>query len=157
MKNLVSLFLLGFIGLSIFSCNEKEVDIEQEKKNLMQASREWAASAKSKNLEKTLDYWADDAVIISAGEPELRGKEAIRGMVQGSFQDPSFEINWEPERAEISKSGDMGYLLENSTVSFKDSTGKVMSQQLRSVTIWKKQDDGTWKNVVDIMSPKAPK
>jgi len=73
-------------------------------------------------------------------------------MVEGSFKTPGFQISWEPERAEISESGDMAFLIEKSQISFNDSTGKSITIKNNGVTIWKKQSDGSWKNVVDISS-----
>lgn len=101
-----------------------------------------------------MEFWDDNAVVISAGEPELKGKQAIRGMVEGSINDPNFSISWEPNHVEISEKGDMGYLLENAKITIKDSTGNSKVQNFKSVTIWKKQADSSWKNVVDVMSPK---
>lgn len=74
-------------------------------------------------------------------------------MVEGGYKNPSFKISWEPKTAEISKSGDLGYLIEDSQITVNDSTGKPVTQNFKSVTVWKKQADGTWKNVVDVMSP----
>ncbi|MBC8769337.1 nuclear transport factor 2 family protein [Arenibacter sp. BSSL-BM3] len=153
----IEIFKIGII-LSLFltnsSCEEKKLDLEVEEKNLMQASREWSRAASERDVEKVLDYWNEDAIVISAGQPDLKGKEAIRGMVEGSMNDPNFSIGWEPISAEIAESGDMGYLLENAKITMTDSTGTKQIQNLKSVTIWKKQDDGSWKNVVDVMIPK---
>jgi uncharacterized protein (TIGR02246 family) len=146
--------ILAFLLVSLASCG-REKDIKGEGEKLMQISREWSKSASLRDIEKTIGYWADDAVVISAGEKELKGKDAIRGMVEGGFKNPSFEISWEPQSVEISESGDMGYLLEEAKITTKDSSGNAMTQHFRSVTIWKKQMDGSWKNVVDVMSPKA--
>lgn len=141
--------------MTIISCNQKEVDVSNEGEKLMQLSREWSRSASSRDVEKTLSYWTDDAVVISAGQPILKGKDAIRQMVEGGYKNPSFKISWEPKSAEISKSGDLGYLIEDSQITINDSTGKPVTQHFKSVTIWKKQTDGTWKNVVDVMSPEV--
>lgn len=132
---------------------EPKVDQKAEGELLMEVSREWSRAAENRDIEKILEYWDDHALIITAGEPEIRGKKGIREMVEGSFQDSTFFISWVPESVEISESGDMGYLLEKSTMSILDSLGNTHTQQFRSVTIWKKQPDGSWKNVVDIMSP----
>ena len=51
----------------------------------MQISREWSKSAASDSIEKTLSYWADDAVVMSPGQPSMKGKNAIREMVEGAF------------------------------------------------------------------------
>lgn len=138
---------------TIVGCQEKKIDAKAEGEKLMQVSREWSKAAEARDIEKTLTYWADDAVVISAGEPDLKGKQAIRGMVEGGMKDPNFSVSWEPVSAEISESGDMGYLLENSKITMKDSSGNTKVQNFRTITIWKKQNDGTWKNVVDVMSP----
>lgn len=116
----------------------------------MQLSREWSESASSKNLEKTVSYWADDAVVMPPGQPLLKGKKAIRQMVEDSYKIPGFGIRWQPISVEVSKSGDLAYMIEKSQITVIDSLGKELTERLRGVTVWKKQADGSWKNVVDI-------
>lgn len=154
--NTSSIFKLILIPTACFcalSCQHKKFDTKAEGEKLMQASRDWSKAAEARDVEKTMTYWSDDATVISVGEPELKGKQAIRGMVEGSIKNPDFNISWEPISAEISENGDMGYLLENSKITLKDSTGNTKVQNFKTVTIWKKQEDGSWKNVVDVMSP----
>lgn len=74
-------------------------------------------------------------------------------MVEGSSKIPGFKINWEPHSVVVSKNGDLAYMIEKSQVSFLDSTGKIVSQDNNVVSIWSKQNDGSWKNVVDISTP----
>ncbi len=150
-----SLFILTL--LLTFSCQQEKVDTKEEGKKLMQASRDWAKAANSRDIEKIMSYWTEDAIMYSAGEPELKGQKAIREMVEASMKDPNFSISWEPVSAEISESGDMGYLLENSKITMKDSAGAEKIMTFKGVTIWKKQKDGSWKNVVEIMSPDSLK
>jgi uncharacterized protein (TIGR02246 family) len=152
-NNFLKSGLAVLIVIIIISCQPEKIDTKAEGEKLMQVSREWSKAAEARDIEKTLNYWADEAVVISAGEPELRGKKAIREMVEGSINDPNFAISWEPISAEVSEQGDMGYLLENAKISIKDSTGNILVQNFRTVTVWKKQNDGTWKNMVDVMSP----
>lgn len=130
----------------------KKVDTKQEAENLMQTSKDWSAAAEARDVEKTLAYWADDAIVYSCGDETLKGKESIRQMVEGSLNDPNFSISWEPISAEVSESGDMGYLLENSKITMTDSLGTLNTMKFNTVTIWKKQADGSWKNVVDVMN-----
>ncbi len=151
-----SLFILTLLLLT-FSCEQKKADTKEESEKLMQASRDWAVAANSRDIEKIMSYWTDDAIMYSAGEPELKGKKAIREMVEASMKDTNFSITWEPVSAQVSESGDMGYLLENSKITLKDSTGKAKIMTFKGVTIWKKQKDGSWKNVVEVMSPDSLK
>ncbi|HHE64963.1 MAG TPA: DUF4440 domain-containing protein, partial [Bacteroidetes bacterium] len=97
-------------------------------------------------------YWADDAVFISSGQPTMRGKDEILKMLEGSVNIPGFKVDWEPLEAVVSKSGDLGYIIENLSVSVNDSLGNSITTYSKAVTIWKKQADGNWLNVVDINS-----
>lgn len=117
---------------------------------LMQASRDWAKAATSRDVERIVSYWADDAIVLEPDRPALVGKAAIRGMVEGGMKDPKFSITWEPERAVISQAGDIGYLIEHNRVTFADSTGRTRTMLGKGVTVWKKDANGDWKCVVDI-------
>ena len=150
------LIINALIIVTIISCNQKEVDTKSEGEKLMQTSREWSQVAASRNADSILSYWTDDAIVISAGEADLKGKKGIRQMVEGSFKNPGFKISWEPKSAEISKSGDLGYLLETTKMTMTDSLGKASVQNFNAVTIWKKQADGSWKCAVDVLSPLTP-
>jgi uncharacterized protein (TIGR02246 family) len=141
--------------VTVTSCNPRKVDTKAEGKKVMQLSKEWSQAASRGDVEKIIGYWADDAVVMSAGEPVLNGKQAIRKMVEESYKMPGFRINWEPQSVVVSESGDMAYLLENSQISFTDSTGKPFTINNNAVSIWRKQKDGTWKNAVDISTPDA--
>ena len=141
------------LTLIILSCNEQKIDKTAEGEKVMQLSREWSQMAATGDVEKTVSYWADDAFLMSAGQPPLKGKQAIRQMVEESYKMPGFRISWQPQSVEVSESGDMAYVIENSQVSFTDSTGKAITQHNKAVSIWRKQGDGSWKNVVDISTP----
>jgi uncharacterized protein (TIGR02246 family) len=145
----------AFLGLLLFTlagCKQK-TDSKAEGEKLMQVSREWSKTAASRDIEKTMNYWADDAILISAGESLRTGKKAIRQMVEQSLANPGFQISWEPQKAEVSENGDMGYLTEITTITVNDSVGKPLAMKYNSLSIWKKQADGSWKNVVDVLSP----
>ena len=138
----------------VASCTQK-ANTKTEAEKLMQTSREWSNAAATRDVEKVLSYWDDSATVISAGQPVLQGKQAIRGMVESSFNTPGFKISWAPETAEISQSGDLGYMIEHDDMIMNDSTGKPITKRYKSVTIWKKIADGSWKNVVDVMTPES--
>jgi len=144
--------ILILMLFAVVACKQK-IDTKSEGEKLMQVSREWSKIAASRDVEKTMSYWTDDAVVISAGEKLRSGKAAIRQMVEQSLKNPDFQISWEPQKAEVSESGDMGYLIELTTIGVKDSVGTPLTMKYNGLTIWKKQSDGTWKNVVDVLSP----
>jgi uncharacterized protein (TIGR02246 family) len=136
--------------LSACASPANRVDVNSEAAELMRISREWSNVAASGNLEATLAYWADDAVMMAPGQPPLRGKPAIRKFVEASTAIPGFGIKWEPLEAHVSGSGDMAYLIERNMFSYRDSTGAQVTEPNKVVTVWQKQRDGSWKNVIDM-------
>jgi len=149
MKRITAILLV----LITVSCSQPKVDQKAEGDRVMQLSREWSQVTSTGDVEKTVNYWADNAIVMSAGQPSYKGKQAIRQMVEESYKIPGFRISWQPQSVEVSESGDMAYLIENAQVSFTDSTGKAITQHNKGVSIWRKQGDGSWKNVVDISTP----
>ena len=73
MKNLLPVFILLLLG-----CSNQTVDQQSEAQKIMNLSREWAKSAGTGNLERTLSYWADNAVCLFPDLPPIKGKEEIR-------------------------------------------------------------------------------
>lgn len=141
---LVSLLLL------VFGCTEVKTDIAAEGEKLMQISREWSNVASTGDIDSLLSYWADDAVMMPPGQPPLKGKEAIRSFVEESGQIPGFEVSWEPVSAHVSKDGSMAYLIENNRIAYNDSLGNQVVEYNKVVTVWRKNEDGSWKNVIDM-------
>jgi ketosteroid isomerase-like protein len=107
----MKLIMVSLICTGLISCAEHKVDTKTEGERLMQISREWSKSAATDSVEKILSYWAGDAVVMSPGQPPLKGKNAIREMINGTSKIPGFKISWEPISVVVSKSGDMAYLI----------------------------------------------
>ena len=138
------------IVLATAGCNQTKVNKKTEGDKVMQLSKEWSQAIATKDVDKIVSYWADDAFLMQEGRAPLKGKQAIRQMVEESFKIPGFSISWQPQSVEVSDNGDMAYLIENAQVSFTDSMGKAITIYNKAVTIWRKQADGSWKNAVDI-------
>lgn len=146
----MKLIIAALIFTVLTSCGDHKVDTKIAGERLMQISREWSKSAATDSVEKTLSYWADDAVIMSPGQPTLKGKNAIREMIKGTSKIPGFKISWEPLSVTVSKSGDMAYMIEQNQITVNDSLGRPITEYNKGVTIWRKEADGSWKNIVDM-------
>jgi uncharacterized protein (TIGR02246 family) len=154
MRRLKSICFLSIGAVLLVGCAQSRIDTQAEAEKLGRLSREWSQAASSRDVEKILSYWSDDAVVVSSGEAMRKGKKSIRQMVEGSMKNPGFHISWEPIHVEVSAAGDMGYALEETKISTTDLTGKSVEMMFNGVTIWKRQADGNWRNVVDVLSPK---
>lgn len=142
----------GLVGLLLLftGCTEVNIDKDEEEQKLMQLSREWSEVASTGNIDSLMTYWSDDAVMMPPNRPPLRGKEAIRSFVETSDQVPGFEISWEPLSAHIANDGSMAYLIERNQIAFNDSLGNRVVENNKVVTVWRKNEDGSWKNVIDM-------
>jgi uncharacterized protein (TIGR02246 family) len=148
MKSFLVTLVVG--ALAACAAEPASIDAESEEAEIMRLSREWSEVAGSGDLDATLAYWADDAVMMPPGMPPLKGKQAIREFIEASGSIPGSAIRWEPLEAHVSPAGDFAYLLERNEISFRDSTGVQVTEWNKVVTVWRKQADGSWKNVIDI-------
>ena len=123
------------------------------REELLKVDREWAQVAATRDLERIVSYWTDDAVIYTPGEAPVAGKEAIRKYVGASLALPGFAITWTPARAEVSKSGDLGYTIGSNAITLPVAQGGSATVEGRYVTVWRKEQDGRWRCVIDTWNP----
>jgi ketosteroid isomerase-like protein len=143
---------IGFVGLLLLctGCKEANVDRDVEAQKLMNLSREWSTVASTGNIDSLMTYWTDEAVMMAPGQPPLRGKDAIRSFVEASGEIPGFEVSWEPISAHISEDGSMAYLIERNQMTYNDSLGNRVVEHNKVVTVWRKNENGSWENVIDM-------
>lgn len=144
-----TLFLILFLPYWILSssCTSK-IDLEKEKENLLKTDIEFSKTSVEKGAAEAFYlYLADDAVQLPAGLPPIVGREKIRESMSGSSK---AVLKWEPVKAEVAKSGDLGYTWGNYEISWQGEDGRTEKLYGKYLNIWKKQPDGTWKVVVDI-------
>ena len=129
------------------------VNLSDEEAAIRRTYAYWLAAAASHDLNRVLPFWADDATILAPGARPIVGKEAIRKYVTESFATPGFSITWKTEKVEVSQSGDLAYSTGTNRISVNGPDGKPLTEEGRGVTIWKKQTDGSWRCVLEVMSP----
>jgi len=119
---------------------------------LMDADRAFAAAVAEGGTEAWVSWFATDGAQIVPNAGEIRGSEAIRELMT-SLDDPANELTWEPLRADIAASGDLGWTTGSyvSTTTLPDGTKS--EREGRYVTIWRRQVDGSWKVVMDLGNP----
>lgn len=142
----VTLFLVG----SCLSCTQKDTkEIEAWKKEIIETERAFAEMAKSEGIPKAfLTFAADDAVVLR-GKDLIKGKNALRASYENRTSSGEVTLVWSPDFVDVSSSGDLGYTYGKYTYTLIDSLGNVQSNQGIFHTVWKRQEDGTWKFVWD--------
>ncbi len=117
----------------------------------------WNQSFASKDLDKMVSFFSGDASILYSHLPVITGVSAIKDAYKPYFADKNFSLSWVPDKAEVAKSGDLGYTQGAYTMTVTDpKTKKVLTAKGKYVTIYRKQADGSWKVAADISNENAP-
>ena len=122
---------------------------------LLEADREFALEVAERGLEAWVDWVGDEGLQLAPGEV-VRGKNAIRAYMEPAFASQGFLLEWEPEHASISASGDLGYTYGRYAMHGKTEDGTDLVREGRYVSIWQKDDDGSWKVALDTGVPDPP-
>lgn len=130
--------------LVLLSCQSPQLtDLEKEIAAIMDTDLAFSDMSAEKGMKASfLAYMDSGAVLLRPEHYPIIGKKAIDYLQQQN--DSSFTLTWKPSAADVSASGDLGftyglYLLTLPDTSFEGTY----------VSIWKKQEDGTWKFVLD--------
>jgi uncharacterized protein (TIGR02246 family) len=117
---------------------------------------EWSKAAGAKDVEKTISYYSDDAIVLPPNGPKLTGEEAFRSLWKSMIDAPGFGGGWNATKIEVARSGDLAYVTGNYELSANDAAGKRQTDKGKFLEVWKKQADGNWKCVVDMFSSDLP-
>jgi ketosteroid isomerase-like protein len=115
---------------------------------LLKIDRDFAHTSVEKGATASfLTYIDDNCVLLRPNRTPVVGREKITEMY--STPDTSFTLNWEPLFADISSSGDLGYTYGIYTVEMDSPEGTIVTKEGTYATIWKKDENGNWKFVLD--------
>src|SRR5215467_10285290 len=122
-----------------------------DEKAVRDADAQWSKVAGAKDLDKTVSFYADGAVVLPPNQSAVTTKDGIRNLWK-AFLDSLTDISWKTTRVEMAKSGDMGYLIGTYEMTMKDGT----KDKGKYCEVWKKQADGKWKVSADMFSSDLP-
>ena len=112
----------------------------------METNRNWAKAATPEDF---FSFISPEAVVLAPDKGVLKGHKQIGEMLAEFQSIPGFQIKWEPQEAFVSTGGDLGYTIDLLLVSYYGEDGKKVEVFEKGVTIWKKDNLGKWKMVVD--------
>jgi ketosteroid isomerase-like protein len=148
---------LFLLSLSIACKTQATPDTRAaDEASLRKLDDEWSRAAGSKDIEKTISYYSDEAVVMPPNIPTLAGKEPIRSLWKSILGSPSFSGGWKVTKVEVARSGDLAYVSGNYEFNEKDERGNPMADKGKYLEIWKKQADGSWKCVADMFNSDLP-
>jgi ketosteroid isomerase-like protein len=72
------------------------------------------------------------------------------------IETPGFSISGEITKIELSRAGDLAYIVGTNEITVNDAEGNPVITPGKWVAVWKKQPDGSWKTVLDIWNSDGP-
>jgi uncharacterized protein (TIGR02246 family) len=98
--------------------------IQQVRADIEEVERQWAAAMNTRNLDKLMELYADDAISMPDGAATLSGKAAIRKQQEAEFAQPAKYASVAFETTDVYAQGDV--VTEIGKSMFKDAAGKVV-------------------------------
>ena len=89
---------------------EKPSGTQPVERLLRDLDAQWAKAAAAKDVEQTIGYYSDDAIVLPPNATSAATKEAIRNVWKDMFASPGLAITWEPTKVQLAKSGDMAWV-----------------------------------------------
>ena len=126
------------------------VDTAAETQAIEALEKAQIAAIHARDAAASTSVYTDESVFIGERGVAARGKEAIGAGFKELLADPSVKFEYTPGAKTFSKSGDLAYATAEFVETFTDpKTKKPVTLKGTNLSVWKKQDDGSWKLVAD--------
>jgi len=130
---------------------------EADVKAIKDVEAAWVKDAATKDVERFLAYYSDDGVVLLPNAPPISGKDNIRAALKPMMADPNFALTFSSSRVEAARSGDLAYSQGSYSMTMTDpKTHMPMTERGKYIMVFKKQADGSWKTVEDMISSDMP-
>ncbi len=141
------------LGVTAVVCLAADTKLEQA---LRDADAQWSKAAGVKDLDKTVSFYAGDAIVMPPNSSAATTREAIRKVWQDLLASPGLAISWKATKVEVAKSGDLGFVSGTYELTMNDASGKPVTDKGKYVEVWEKKADGKWKCGADIWNSDLP-
>jgi ketosteroid isomerase-like protein len=95
-------------------------------------------------------WFAEDGVSLGNGQAPVHGRDAIAK--QATWLPKNYQLLWTPTDGVMSPAGDMGYTWGHYEGHSRDADGNPKVTTGRYLTIWRREQDGSWKVMLDASS-----
>jgi len=142
-------FLYGVISVLLFTACSQPASREEMTKEIFETEKAFEKMAKDKSISEAFYYYADEKAVIKREHDTLiDGKENIRAYYEAR-ELKNASVEWTPDFIEVSESGDLGYTYGQYLWTIISAEGDTSEFKGVFHTVWKRQDDGSWKYVWD--------
>jgi ketosteroid isomerase-like protein len=156
MKKLLMLVVVGSICAAFVACQPGAAGLSDQDqaaiRKVVDDAAKIATAPKADNAAYVKLYYAEDATVLPANMPPVKGQAAILAM----FETLPPLSDFKPEIVDLNGRGDLAYVRGNYTMTMTPPGAPAVTDKGKYVEVWKKQADGTWKVNYDSWSSDLP-
>jgi ketosteroid isomerase-like protein len=131
-------------------CQKEPIDTRApDERAIREADAATLKAAQANDVDGAVANYADDASWLPPNLPLIHSKAAIRAGWAKLIGNPGFTIDWQINKLEVSRAGDLAYTIYTYQMTLDGANGKPITDQGKDMAVWKKQPDGAWKMVAD--------
>ena len=160
MKQLIPVMLAAVAAFAMSGCTkgaEAAVDTSKIADSIKAQEAGWQKGYADKDINLLAGEYADDAVLVSPGDPLATTDVDRRKALGELINDPNFKLSFASDRVLVASAGDMATSRGHYTITTTDkASGKPVTGSGTYVTVYRKQADGSFKAVEDAIIPGPP-
>ncbi len=142
------IYLLLVFLFSISACDNTSSQIETWKQEIADTEKAFCEMAQKEGIVRAFEFYAAEDGVIKRGKNVIKGKSEIKAWYKNDTK-PGDTLTWIPAFIDVSTSGDMGYTYGDYHFAYLDSLGNQKESRGIFHTVWKRQQDGSWRFVWD--------
>jgi uncharacterized protein (TIGR02246 family) len=142
--------------LVLSSCSVSQSDVSEATNELRSLDAKLERAVNAKDAGAIAAFYSDDAILMPAAEPVVRGKAAIAEEWKHILAIPAFENESKLGGVEVARAGDLAYTYGSYRSQLMSEDGELVLEPGKWLTIWKKQADGDWRIAVDTYNTDIP-
>ena len=144
-KTLITTLIMGLVAAAVCLAGDSKAE-----QSLRDADDAWSKAAASKDLEKTVAYYSNDAIVLPPNAPIATTKDAIKKLWGDLLASPGLVISWKANKVEVAKSGDLGFVSGTHDFAMNDAYAR-----LKFHPLWKPlRGDPRFEQIVASLGPK---
>lgn len=132
------------------SPSENASNTQPVERILRDLDAQWSKAAAAKDLERTVAYYSEDAIVLPPNATRAATKETIRNVWKDVLAAPGLVITWKPTKVKLSTSGEIAWVSGAYELTTNDPSGKAANDRGKYLEVWEKQPDGDWKCAADM-------
>ena len=155
MKRLVTLVVVGFISAGLVACQGTTGLSDQDKaaiRKVVEDTTKMMPVAKPDFAAYSAMYYTEDATILAANYPAVKGRAAIQAMFKTMPPMSAFKT----EIVDLDGRGNLAYVRGNYTMTLAPPGAPPINDQGKYIEVWKKGADGSWKVSYDSWTSDLP-